>query len=86
MPSEFANAVALQREVFAVSLDPITSRETKRGFLQVGTLIDDPRRAIADAVARSVVEIIVRTKDPTGWVGLERVHAAALRAALPLMK
>lgn len=83
MPSEFLHAVALPRELFAVSLDPLTNREIKRGFLPVGTLIEDPHRVLADAVARGVEVVVVRSRDQTGWTGIERVSVDSLRSVLP---
>lgn len=83
MPSEFSHPVALQREVFAVSLDPLTNRESKRGYLPARTLIEDPYRVLDQAAVSGLQEVVVRSRDSSGWTGFERVNADSLRAALP---
>lgn len=83
MRPESARWLALQRELYSVSIDPLTSRETGRGFLPEGTLIEDPEGSLRDAAARGLELVTVRAKDAAGWIGLERVDAEALRRALP---
>ncbi len=82
MAPESAPWLALQRELFSVSIDALTNRETKRGFLPAGTLIEDPEGSLRDAMARGLELVTVRAKDAAGVIGLERVDIAALRRAL----
>ena len=75
--------VALVRDLYSVSIDPLTNRETRRGFLPTGTLIEDPEGALRDAVSRNLELVLVRSRDKGGWIGLERVEREALRRAVP---
>lgn len=82
MPSDLSNALPLRRELFAVSLDPLTGRDAVRGFLKVGTLIEGATEALKRAEESGLEVVTVRSRCPRGWVGVERVGVSALRNAL----
>jgi hypothetical protein len=84
MQSEPANARTLRRDLSAISLDPLTGSELARITLPVGTIIEDADGMLARAEARGDGMLVVRTRslERPEWVGLERVGAMALRAAL----
>ena len=74
----------LRRELFSITLDPVTRGESKRGFLPVGALVENAARALVDAVASGaeMVDVRVRRREDDEHVSLERVGVAALRLAL----
>lgn len=82
MPPTKDQWIALRRELFSVTIDPLTNRWTKSGFLSVGTLIGDPDAILGEAKARGVEIVTVRAWDRFGDEALERVNAEALRGAL----
>lgn len=69
-----------------MSLDPLTEREIRRGFLPIGALIEDAMDRLADAEVsgQESVTIHVRAEEGSEWFSLERVGTAALRSALLL--
>lgn len=75
---------ALRRELFSVSLDPYTLRETKRGFLPVGTLVESAMAVLHQAAARhiDIVTIRVRASHDAQQIDVVQVGVAALRDAL----
>lgn len=83
MPSRSSLWLALNRELFAVSIDPLTNCEIRRGLLPPGTFIEDPRTVLRDTDSRGAEFVTVRTKDQFGREGLERVNTESLRRALP---
>jgi hypothetical protein len=83
MPHTKDQWIALRRELFSATIDPLTNQRTKSGFLSVGTLIGDPHVILGDAKARGVEIVTVRALDRFGGEALERVNAQALRGALP---
>jgi hypothetical protein len=74
--------VALRRDVFAVTLDPLTHSEIGECRLEAGTLVEQPDDAVRDAEARAMEMVTVRVRDPRGWTGIARVGLLELRDAL----
>jgi hypothetical protein len=74
---------ALRRELFSVSLDPVTLTETKRGFLPVGALVESATMVLDQAASLNLetVAVRVRTED-SSRISVERVGVEALRNAL----
>jgi hypothetical protein len=72
--------------LFSVSLDPYTLRETKRGFLPVGALVEAARAVLQQAAARhiDIVTIRVRVSQDSQRIDVVQVSVEALRAALGL--
>lgn len=81
-----APSIALCCDLFSVSLDPLTEREIRRGFLPIGALIEDAMDRLAGAEANGLesVTVHVRAEEGSEWFSLERVGTAALRSALRL--
>jgi hypothetical protein len=73
--------IALRREVVAVSIDPATGRDVAPGLLPAGTLVEQPFAGSHEHVELRG-ELTVRTRDAVGRVGLERIRARVLLAAL----
>ena len=65
-----------------MSLDPLTERDAVRGFLKVGTLIEDAAAVLSRAEKLGLETVTVRSRSPDGWCGLERVGVKALREAV----
>ena len=81
MPSEI-RWLPLQRELYSVSIDALTGRETRRGFLPAGTWVEDPDRVLQQAAVERIELVTLRSRDTDGAVGLERVDKEALRRAV----
>lgn len=80
-----ASCLALRREVFSVSLDPATLRETRRGFLPVGALVEAGASVVQQAVSLHLESVAIRVRTPySSQVSVERVGVESLRNALGL--
>ena len=75
---------ALRREVYAVVLDPYDLHELRRGFVPVGTLIEQPLTTLREAEAHGLAAVAVRlrTSDHAVEISVARVATASLRAAV----
>jgi hypothetical protein len=74
----------LRRELYAVTLDPYTLHEIKRGFLPVGTLVEQPLTTLREADAHKLDAVAVRTRtsEDAVTIGVARVATASLREAV----
>jgi hypothetical protein len=87
MSSQHASAscLALRREVFSVSLDPVTLREMRRGFLPVGALVEAGASVVKQAMSTHLETVAIRVRTPSSsQVSVERVGVESLRNALGL--
>ena len=74
----------LRRELYAVTLDPYDLHELTRGFLPVGTLVEQPLTTIREAETHHLdaVAIRMRTSEDAIQIGVARVATESLRAAV----
>ena len=80
-----ASCLALRREVFSVSLDPVSLCETKRGFLPVGALVEAGESVVKQAMSMHLETVAIRVRTPySSQVSVERVGVESLRNALGL--
>jgi hypothetical protein len=65
-------------------LDPYTLREITRGFLPVGTLVEQLLTTLREAEAHGLDAVAVRTRPSEGAIriGVARVATASLRDAV----
>jgi hypothetical protein len=79
-----ATWLALRRELPSVSLDFLTGREIGAAQLRIGTIVEDAHRALDAAAQQGTPTVVVRARcaERPEWIGLERVVAHELRAAL----
>lgn len=86
MPPDSSPWLALQRELFAVSLDSNTNRESRRYFLARGTLVEDPLAAVRRAKASGLDAVVLRVLSRVGEGDLVRVATESLCGALPKVR
>ena len=74
----------IRRELYAVTLDPYSLDELTRGFLPVGTLVEQPLTTLREADAHGLEAVAIRTRrnDHAVHIGVARVATASLRAAV----
>jgi hypothetical protein len=75
---------ALRRELYAVTLDPYTLHEIKRGVLPAGMLVDNPEMVLKSAEASGLDHVMVRVRanQDAHAIDVAQVGVAALREAL----
>ena len=76
---------ALRRELFSVSLDPLTLAELRRGFLPVGAIVESATDVLQQATLMNLETVAIRVRrEDSSLASVERVGVEALRNALGL--
>jgi hypothetical protein len=73
--------LALRRELWSISIHPLTKAALGRALLAVGTEIRDGLEIVRRADAQQLEAVTVLIQDIAGWSGFARVKTAALRLA-----